>query len=136
GENGAGKTTFLRSMLNIINKDSGTVKLFGLDIDTHELDIKQDVAFMSGDAIFYPRSKLSKITNAFKIFYKNWDDALYQQYMADFKLDENKRVSELSQGMRIKYSLVLALSHKAKLLILDEPTSGLDPVAREMLLDV
>lgn len=136
GENGAGKTTVLKTMLNIIKRKSGTIKLFSMDIDKCEIDIKQDIAFMSGEAQYYPKKKLSSITNTFKLFYKNWDDQVYQSYMKKFNLDENKKVSELSQGMRMKYSIALALSHHAKLLILDEPTSGLDPVARDMLLDI
>jgi ABC-2 type transport system ATP-binding protein len=136
GENGAGKTTFLRTMLNLTNRESGTIKLLGKDMYAYEVEIKQEIGFMSGDAIFYPKSKLSSITKAFRLFYKNWDEALYQRYLQDFNLDESKRINELSQGMRIKYNLALALSHQAKLLILDEPTSGLDPVAREMLLEV
>ncbi len=136
GENGAGKTTFLRTMLKLTNREEGTIHLLGKDMDTDEIDIKQEISFMSGDAIFYPKSKLSSITKSFSLFYKNWDNDLYQKYLQDFKIDENKRINELSQGMRIKYNLALALSHQAKLLILDEPTSGLDPVAREMLLEV
>ena len=136
GENGAGKTTFLRTMLKLTNREEGTIHLLGKDMDTDEIDIKQEISFMSGDAIFYPKSKLSSITKSFSLFYKNWDNNLYQKYLQDFKIDENKRINELSQGMRIKYNLALALSHQAKLLILDEPTSGLDPVAREMLLEV
>lgn len=136
GENGAGKTTFLRTMLKLTNREEGTIHLLGKDMDTDEIDIKQEISFMSGDAIFYPKSKLSSITKSFRLFYKNWDNDLYQKYLQDFKIDESKRINELSQGMRIKYNLALALSHQAKLLILDEPTSGLDPVAREMLLEV
>lgn len=136
GENGAGKTTFLRTMLNLTNKEAGTINLLGKNMETHEVDIKEEIGFMSGDSIFFPKAKLSSITKAFRLFYKHWDHELYQKYLSDFKLDETKKISELSQGMRIKYSLALALSHQAKLLILDEPTSGLDPVAREMLLEV
>ncbi len=136
GENGAGKTTMLKTMLNIVKKDSGKVEIFGKNIDEHEIAIKQEIAFMSGDSQFYPKKKLSIITKTFKRFYENWDDEIYQKYLELFKLDENKKISELSQGMRIKYSIALALSHQAKFLILDEPTSGLDPVARDMLLDI
>lgn len=136
GENGAGKTTVLKTMLNIVKRKSGTIKIFDKDIDDFEIDIKQDIAFMSGEAHFYPKKKISKVTETFKLFYKNWDDEVYQFYMNRFKIDENKKISELSQGMRMKYSIALALSHHAKLLILDEPTSGLDPVARDLLLDI
>lgn len=136
GENGAGKTTVLRCMLNLVKKESGSIKIFGKNMDEHEIDIKQDIAFMSGDVAFYPGKKLSVITDTFKRFYKNWDEEAYNKYMKLFNLDENKKVKELSQGMKMKYSIALALSHKAKLLIMDEPTSGLDPVARNLLLDI
>ena len=136
GENGAGKTTTLKSMLNITTKDSGSVHIFEKDMNKHEIDIKQDIAFMSGDSMFFPRSRLYKITNIYKKFFKNWDDAIYNNYMSIFGLDPNKKVFELSQGMKMKYSLALALSHQAKFIILDEPTSGLDPVARDLLLEI
>jgi len=136
GENGAGKTTTLKSMLNITTKDSGSVYIFEKDMNKHEIDIKQDIAFMSGDTMFFPRSRLYKITNIYKKFFTNWDDEIYNNYMHIFGLDPNKKVFELSQGMKMKYSLALALSHQAKLIILDEPTSGLDPVARDLLLEI
>jgi len=69
-------------------------------------------------------------------FFKNWDDDIYQTYLRRFSIDENKRVEELSNGMRVKYSLALAMSHQAKLFLLDEPTSGLDPIARDDILDL
>jgi ABC-2 type transport system ATP-binding protein len=135
GENGAGKTTTLKSMLNVINKDSGTVKVLGKDMDQQELEIKKDIAFMTGDS-FYPKKKLKDITKIYKLFYATWDNEKYLHYINAFKLDENKRIDELSKGMSLKYSIALALSHNAKLLILDEPTSGLDPVARDNLLEI
>jgi len=135
GENGAGKTTTLKAMLNIISKDGGTVNIFGKNMDENEIDIKKDIAFMAGKA-FYPKRKIKEITNIFKRFYSNFDEALYQQYLDKFNIDADKKMDELSQGMSLKYSITLALSHHAKLIILDEPTSGLDPVARDSLLEI
>lgn len=135
GENGAGKTTTLKAMLNIINKDSGKVTVFGKDMDRMELDIKKDIAFMSGQT-FYPKRKIKDITKVFRKFYTNFDEDLYEGYLEKFNLDSEKKVDELSQGMSLKYSIALALSHHAKLIILDEPTSGLDPVARDTLLEI
>ena len=71
-----------------------------------------------------------------KAFYEEWDEETYQTLLSRFSLDPEKKINELSQGMRVKFALALALSHKAKLLILDEPTSGLDPVSRDELLDI
>ncbi len=135
GENGAGKTTTLKAMLNIISKDGGTVNIFGKNMDEYEIDIKKDIAFMAGKS-FYPKRKIKEITNIFKRFYSNFDEVLYQQYLKKFNLDQDKKMDELSQGMSLKYSITLALSHHAKLIILDEPTSGLDPVARDSLLEI
>jgi ABC-2 type transport system ATP-binding protein len=135
GENGAGKTTTLKAMLNIINKDGGNVEIFGKSMDENEIDIKKDISFMPGNS-FYPKRKIKDITKVFKRFYSNFDEDLYQQYLIKFNLDQNKKLDELSQGMSLKYSIALALSHHAKLIILDEPTSGLDPVARDALLEI
>lgn len=136
GANGAGKTTTLKSMLGLVHKDGGTVRLLGLDFDTHELEIKQHIGFMIGGVDYYAKTRIRNITEVVRRFYRNWDDLTYQTYMRRFELDEAKRPSELSNGMRIKYSMVLALSHNAKILLLDEPTSGLDPVARDNLLEL
>lgn len=135
GENGAGKTTTLKAMLNIISKDSGHVHIFGKDMDKHEIDIKKDIAFMFGRS-FYPKRKIKEVTAVFKRFYANFDDEIYLKYLNKFHLDQDKKLDELSQGMSLKYSISLALSHHAKLVILDEPTSGLDPVARDSLLEI
>ena len=85
---------------------------------------------------FYTRKKLKTITAVTKSFYPGWEDEEYRKYLSAFGLSEDKTPAELSNGMKIKYALALALSHRAELLILDEPTSGLDPVSRAELLDV
>ncbi|MCF7931425.1 MAG: ABC transporter ATP-binding protein [Acholeplasmataceae bacterium] len=135
GENGAGKTTTLKAMLNVISKDGGTVDIFGKNMDENEIEIKKDIAFMPGNA-FYPKRKIKDITRVFRRFYSNFDEEIYQEYLKKFNLDQDKKIDELSQGMSLKYSIALALSHHAKLIILDEPTSGLDPVARDSLLEI
>ena len=136
GRNGAGKTTTLKSLLNFVHPDSGLIQFFGLPFLENELAIKQRIAFVSGGVDYYMRSKLHTITAATRRFYSNWDDAAYHRYLKAFVLDENKTPSQLSAGMKVKYSLALALSHHAELLLLDEPTSGLDPVSRSELLDI
>ncbi|KAF9133310.1 hypothetical protein BGX30_012330 [Mortierella sp. GBA39] len=136
GANGAGKTTTIKSILNLIHTDSGEVRIFGKNIAEHEIELKQDIGYAFGGIDFYTRSKIKALTEVVKKFYTNWDDDIYSYYLRRFKLDENKKIVELSTGMRVKYSLALALSHGAKLLILDEPTSGLDPIARDDLLDL
>ncbi len=135
GENGAGKTTTIKSMLNIINKDGGKVLVFNRDIDQEEIAIKKEIGYISGDS-FYPKKKLKEVTAIYKTFFSSWDEAIYQMYLKQFKLDEDKKIDALSKGMKMKYELSLALSHHAKLLVLDEPTSGLDPVVRDELLEI
>lgn len=136
GANGAGKTTTIKSILNLIHVDSGEIHIFGKNMTDHEVELKQEIGSAFGDINFYTRNTIKTLTNVIKTFYRNWDDETYYKYLKKFELIEDKKIAELSTGMKVKYSLTLALSHGAKLLILDEPTSGLDPVARDSLLDV
>lgn len=136
GRNGAGKTTTLKAILNFVHPSSGDIRFFGLPFSGHEGEIKQRIGYASGTINYYPRKKLCDITRVTKRFYSNWDDTLYRRYMERFSLEEDKKPNELSEGMKVKYNLVLALSHHAECLILDEPTSGLDPVSRDELLEI
>lgn len=136
GANGAGKTTTLKSMLGLLHKDSGSIRILGKDFAKNELELKQHIGYAFGGIDYYAKTRIKHITDVYRRFYSNWDQSLYETYMKRFALDENKRPSELSHGMRVKYSLALALSHHAKLLLLDEPTSGLDPIARDNLLEL
>lgn len=136
GRNGAGKTTTLKSLLNQVHPDSGQVTFFGMDFKQNEIEIKKKIGFVSGGISFYPGKTIKTITNVTKRFFDSWDDSAYHKYLNMFELDESKKPSQLSEGMKVKYSLALALSHHAEFLILDEPTSGLDPVSRDELLEV
>lgn len=136
GRNGAGKTTTINSMLSFIHPDGGEVAFFGLPREDHEREIKERIGFVSAGMTYHTRKKLKAITAVTKTFYPAWDDEAYRKYMDAFGLDGEKTPAELSNGMKIKYALALALSHGAELLILDEPTSGLDPVSREELVEV
>lgn len=136
GRNGAGKTTTLKSILHLVHPDAGRVELLGLDIARNEQTVRQRIGFVSGGLSYYPRRRLAQITDATRRFYPTWDERMYRSCLARFRLDERKRTSELSEGMKVKYQLALAMSHGAQLLILDEPTSGLDPVSRDELLDM
>lgn len=136
GANGAGKTTTLKTMLGLLHKDGGSVRMLGREFNQNELELKQQIGFMFGGVDYYAKIRIKRITGVVRRFYDNWDDSVYETYMRRFALDEDKRPSELSHGMRVKYSLALALSHHARLLLLDEPTSGLDPVARDNLLEL
>ena len=136
GKNGAGKSTTLKAMLNMVCPDRGTIRMLGHDFRQEEEVCKQDIGVVLGSIQFYQTKKLQTITDVTKHFYRKWDDIAYQKYMSMFELDEKKQVHQLSEGMKVKYLIALALSHNAKLLIFDEPTSGLDPVAREDLLEL
>ena len=133
GRNGAGKSTTLKTMLNLMKNDGGEVKLCGLSIPKDELEIKNQVGYVFGGVDFYPEAKISRITNVTKSFYHEWDDARYKELCERFEIDQNKKFKQLSAGMKVKYSVAVAMSHNPKLLILDEPTSGLDPAARDDL---
>lgn len=136
GKNGAGKSTTLKSMLNLVRPDAGTIEMLGRNFHDHEEGVKQDIGVVLGEIDFYKHKKLADITHVTKRFYRNWDEQAYQRYMETFSLDPQKRVKELSTGMKVKYMIALALSHQAELIILDEPTSGLDPVSRNDLLEL
>ena len=134
GRNGAGKSTTLKTTLNLMNNDGGTVKLCGLEMPKDEIEIKNQVGYVFGGVDFYPETKIKNITDITKTFYNNWDDKRYNELCERFEIDQNKKFKQLSAGMKVKYSLAIAMSHNARLLILDEPTSGLDPAARDDLI--
>lgn len=136
GRNGAGKTTTIKSMLNLVHPDSGEIVYFGKPLRENENEIKQLIGYSTGSVNWYPRKKLRDIVSVVKNCYDTWDEEAYRKYLALFSLDENKAAVELSEGMKVKCNLLLALSHNAKMLILDEPTSGLDPFSRDELLEL
>ncbi len=136
GRNGAGKTTTLKSILNLVHPDSGSIEYFGLPLLNNEDAIKQRIGYVVSSTGYYKKKKIRDITEITRSFYSQWDDSAWKHYLEVFKLDENKSPEQLSEGMKVKYSISLALSHKAELLILDEPTSGLDPISRAELLDI
>lgn len=136
GRNGAGKSTTLGSLTGLVHPDAGAARFFGLDARENETAVKRRIGYVASGVNYYPNKKLRTITRVTRMFYDGWDDAAYARYMRLFGLDESKTPAQLSAGMKVKYALALALSHRAELLILDEPTSGLDPVSRDELLDV
>jgi len=136
GRNGAGKTTTLKCLYNLVAPTSGSILYQGEEIRTIETTAKSEIGLLFGEVEYYPNKRLSAMTSITRSFYPHWDEKLYRQYLKDFSLDENKKIKELSSGMKVKYGLALALSHGAHVLLLDEPTSGLDPVSRDELLDI
>jgi len=136
GRNGAGKTTTIKSMLNLVHPDSGEVDYFGMPLNENESKIKQRIGYSTGTISYYPKKKIRDIAAVTKKFFSEWNEDAYKTYLNMFELDENKMTSELSEGMKVKFNLLLALSHNAEVLILDEPTSGLDPFSRDDLLNL
>ena len=136
GVNGAGKTTTLRSILKLATNASGNIKIFGLDMKKHERELKNRIGVVMDDGGFYDELTMSEMKNVIAPAYSSWSEQDYKDYMDRFSLNQKQKINTLSKGMRIKYALALALSHKAELLIMDEPTSGLDPLIRSQLLTI
>jgi len=136
GPNGSGKSTTIKLILNLLRKDGGDIKVFGLDNVKHEIEIKNRIGFVFDENHYYEELTLAEMKKVVAPLYKNWDDRAFARYMADFNLPPHKKIKDLSKGMKMKYSLTVALSHHADLLIMDEPTSGLDPVVRSELLEI
>ncbi len=125
----------MKAIYGLIEIDEGSIIFNGKSVKKDEMDIKNDIGLLFGGIDYYPGTKIKTLTSVTKTFYSNWDEELYRKWLKYFELDEEKKVKELSNGMKVKYGLAVALSHGAKLLILDEPTSGLDPVSRDEVLD-
>lgn len=136
GANGAGKSTTIKLLLNLIKRNSGSVKIFGKDIIDNEQEIKEDIGVVFDESNFHDTLKAKNINSIMKSIYKNWDEKLFASYLKKFKLPLDKNIKSFSRGMKMKLSIAVSLSHKPKLLILDEATSGLDPIVRNEILDV
>lgn len=136
GENGAGKTTAISAMLNIITPDSGDIRILDMDYREDEKKIKQRVGVVLDELNQIPHLYCKDIDTIMKKIYTSWDSRLFFQYLENFKLPQKKKVKELSKGMNVKLNFAVALSHNAEFLILDEATSGLDPVMRDDILQL
>lgn len=136
GENGAGKTTTIGCILNTVIKDSGTVRLFGQEMQDRDTTLREKIGVVyDGDNFpgFWTAKQLSQVMRG---FYRHWDNTLFQKYLTDFGLPEKQQIKHFSRGMTMKLAIATALSHHPQLLVLDEATSGLDPVVRDEMLDV
>ena len=136
GRNGAGKTTTLKSIMNLVHYESGKISAFDKDMSENELENKQRIGFALSELNYYPNRTIRQLMTVTKRFYKNFDEKKFDEVCKLFNLNIDKKLEELSSGMKVKYSVAVALSHHAELLILDEPTSGLDPVSRDEVLDI
>ncbi len=136
GENGAGKTTIIRLILNAIEKNGGNIRIFGMDNDAEEIACKERIGYVADEDYLIVSSNIKNYAKAFAHIYKNWDQPLFEKYAKMWNLPPKKKFSEYSKGMKTKAMLALTLAHHPELLILDEPTAGLDPIARIEVLDI
>ena len=134
GENGAGKTTTIKAVLGLINKDSGDISVLGGSIEDASIRAKIGVVF--DDLHLHKTLRIRQAAKIFPHLYEDWDADLFKEYLNRFNLDAEKKIKDLSRGMRMKLSIAVALSHHPELLILDEPTAGLDPVVRDEVLEI
>ena len=135
GENGAGKSTTINAILDLIHKDEGTVTFWGQELSGSK-QLKEDIGVVFDGINFYETLTPAKVGKIGRTAYKQWDAHLYQEYLKRFQLPLDKEIKTLSKGMKMKLCIAFALSHKPKMLILDEATSGLDPVMRDDILEV
>lgn len=138
GKNGAGKSTTIKSIMQVIKVDSGEVEYNNCLIDKDNLDhFRLKIGYVGEHNDFYYDFKVKKIIKFLSEIYSNWDNKISDYYIHDlFKININKKIKELSEGTKLKLALSIALSHCPQMLILDEPTSGLDPIIREEILSV
>lgn len=136
GPNGAGKTTTIKLIMNLIKRNSGEIKVFGLDNLHDEKEIKSRIGFVYDECNFYDNLSLNDNAKLIADFYNKWSWSEFDKYMIKFELDKKQKIKELSKGMKTKFAIATALSHDAELLIMDEPTSGLDPVFRQEIINI
>lgn len=136
GENGAGKSTIINCILDIIEKDSGSISVLGQKNDKNNVSLKENIGVVLDASDVYDNYTVKQVENIMKDVYKQWNHEVYDYYIQKFALPLNKIIKDFSRGMKMKMAITIALSHQPKLLILDEATSGLDPIMRDEILDV
>ena len=136
GQNGAGKTTTISLILDIIKRDAGDIQVFGENILENPTAIKERIGVVFDEMGFHDFMTATQISKMMANIYKNWDEAVFFDYLEKFSLPRKKRCGAFSRGMRMKLQIAVAMSHGAELLIMDEPTSGLDPIVRNEILQI
>ncbi|MBU9728841.1 ABC transporter ATP-binding protein [Diplocloster modestus] len=136
GENGAGKTTTIKAILNLISVDSGKIQVFGQDHVDKEREIKEQIGVVFDESCFHEQLTAPEIGKVMSKIYRDWQPRDFEEYLRRFQLPAQKKIKDYSRGMKMKLSIAVAMSHKAKLLILDEATSGLDPIVRDEILEL
>lgn len=136
GENGAGKSTTMNCILNVIRRDSGTIEIFGREMTDEDIDIRENIGVVYDSNNFPEHLTAKQLADILGRIYSKWDDSCFEQFLRRFGLPESQKIKTYSRGMSMKLAIAVALSHDSKLLILDEATSGLDPIMRDEILDV
>ena len=136
GENGAGKSTTMNCILNVIRRDSGTIEIFGREMTDEDIDIRENIGVVYDSNNFPEYLTARQLADILGRIYSKWDDFCFEQFLRRFGLPESQKIKSYSRGMSMKLAIAVALSHDSKLLILDEATSGLDPIMRDEILDV
>ena len=137
GENGAGKSTTIKLIMNAIKRDAGSVSVLGVDNQSRTFsDIKEDIGVVLDEAYYPEVLNAHNVGRVMANTYRRWEPDTYENYLRQFALPQDKAFRDYSRGMKMKLAIAVALSHQAKLLILDEATSGLDPMVRDEILDI
>lgn len=136
GANGAGKTTIIRMIMDIIEPKQGHISIFGEKIANKPKWIKNKIGFVYSEVYFNQQWTAKKLEKMVSPFYTDWDSQAFKNYLEKFNLPFDEKIKNFSTGMKMKLSLALALSHHAELFILDEPTAGLDPIVRNEVLEI
>ncbi|AKC75776.1 ABC transporter ATP-binding protein [Staphylococcus sp. EG-SA-6] len=136
GANGAGKTTIIRMIMDIIEPKQGHISIFGEKIANKPKWIKNKIGFVYSEVYFNQQWTAKKLEKMVSPFYTDWDSQAFKNYLEKFNLPFDEKIKHFSTGMKMKLSLALALSHHAELFILDEPTAGLDPIVRNEVLEI
>ncbi|MEK3699657.1 ABC transporter ATP-binding protein [Paenibacillus sp. FSL R10-2199] len=136
GPNGAGKTSLIKMMMGMIYPDQGNITMLGQNNQLYQAAVKERIGYVSDENIYYENLTVKQMKRVIAPFYTRWNEDTYVKFQELFKLPPGKKIKDLSKGMKIKFSLAIALSHGADLLIMDEPTSGLDPIFRREMLEL
>ena len=135
GRNGAGKTTTMKCLLNLLRPRAGSVRVFGLDPNKNEVEVKRKLAYVPDFVAFYPWMAVTETLDYLASFRTHWNRDIQQNLLSRFQLDDSQKTGGLSKGQKTQVALIAAICPEPELLLLDEPTSGLDPIVRREFIE-